>query len=216
MNDRSLPEGLERLLQRGTLPHATLVVGGTESLCSQLVQRAQESLSVAPADTVVLSEPPAMAELRRTLGQLARTPHQSAWTFAVMYRFDAWGEELANVLLKTLEEPPTHVRIVLFAADDSAVLPTIRSRVARFRLGAEVDVSKANDFPSSVAQLSEQFAWSQQATAERGVQELAAPALASLTATQQRSALARLAQIGNHPVNKRLALDALLTRRKAE
>ncbi|MCP4899437.1 MAG: hypothetical protein GY906_20930, partial [bacterium] len=38
------------------------------------------------------------------------------------------GPEAANALLKTLEEPPSHVRFVLLAANPEAVLATIRSR----------------------------------------------------------------------------------------
>ena len=42
-----------------------------------------------------------------------------------------FGREAANAFLKTLEEPPDHVRFVLLAANPEAVLPTIRSRCQR-------------------------------------------------------------------------------------
>ncbi len=42
--------------------------------------------------------------------------------------------EAANALLKTLEEPPPHVLIILIAADDSALPETVRSRCLRLEL----------------------------------------------------------------------------------
>ncbi len=42
--------------------------------------------------------------------------------------------EAANALLKTLEEPPPHVLVILVAADDSALPETVRSRCLRLEL----------------------------------------------------------------------------------
>jgi DNA polymerase-3 subunit delta' len=62
-------------------------------------------------------------------------------------------EEAANSLLKTLEEPPDQVMLVLLASDASAVLPTILSRchlielrpVAAPRVAAELEARFALD-----------------------------------------------------------------------
>jgi DNA polymerase-3 subunit delta' len=43
--------------------------------------------------------------------------------------------EAANALLKLLEEPPAETFFILCAADAEGVLPTIRSRAVRMRLG---------------------------------------------------------------------------------
>jgi DNA polymerase-3 subunit delta' len=45
------------------------------------------------------------------------------------------SEPAQNALLKTLEEPPAQTHIILAAAEDSSLLPTIRSRCAVIRLG---------------------------------------------------------------------------------
>jgi hypothetical protein len=45
------------------------------------------------------------------------------------------NEDAQAALLKTLEEPPTGVTIVLCADDETRLLPTVRSRCARIRLG---------------------------------------------------------------------------------
>jgi hypothetical protein len=44
-------------------------------------------------------------------------------------------EDAQNALLKTLEEPARGVHLILCADDDDRLLPTIRSRCARIRLG---------------------------------------------------------------------------------
>ena len=45
------------------------------------------------------------------------------------------NEDAQSALLKTLEEPPAGVTIVLCANDEEQLLPTVRSRCARVRLG---------------------------------------------------------------------------------
>ena len=45
------------------------------------------------------------------------------------------NEDAQGALLKTLEEPPAGVTIILCADDEDRLLPTIRSRCARLRLG---------------------------------------------------------------------------------
>jgi DNA polymerase III delta' subunit len=55
---------------------------------------------------------------------------------AIVEHADRMNEDAQHVLLKTLEEPPSAVTIVLCADDDDRLLPTVRSRVARIRLGA--------------------------------------------------------------------------------
>jgi DNA polymerase-3 subunit delta' len=45
------------------------------------------------------------------------------------------SEPAQNALLKSLEEPPAQTHIILAAADDASLLPTIRSRCATIRLG---------------------------------------------------------------------------------
>jgi len=44
-------------------------------------------------------------------------------------------DDAQNAILKTLEEPPAGVTLVLCADDEDRLLPTIQSRVARVRLG---------------------------------------------------------------------------------
>ena len=52
---------------------------------------------------------------------------------------DALNGPSANALLKTLEEPPTGLRLLLTSTDPERLLPTIRSRCQRVRLALPAD-----------------------------------------------------------------------------
>ena len=54
---------------------------------------------------------------------------------AIIERADRLTDDAQTALLKTLEEPPAGVTIVLCADDEDRLLPTVRSRAARIRLG---------------------------------------------------------------------------------
>ena len=63
-----------------------------------------------------------------------RTPFESNRRVFVLERVETMNDQAANTLLKTLEEPPSYVVLVLLADRPGQVLPTIASRcqVVRF------------------------------------------------------------------------------------
>jgi len=58
----------------------------------------------------------------------ARTPFEAAHRVFVLERVDTMNDEAANALLKTLEEPPAYVVLLLLTDRPTQVLPTIASR----------------------------------------------------------------------------------------
>jgi len=64
----------------------------------------------------------------------SKTPFESSRRVFVIERVDELGDEAANRMLKTLEEPASYVHLILITDRLSEVLPTIRSRcqVVRF------------------------------------------------------------------------------------
>jgi DNA polymerase III subunit delta' len=63
-----------------------------------------------------------------------RPQHGSRRVFLIDH-LDRANEQAANSLLKTLEEPPDHLILVLTAENAQDLLPTIRSRAIQFHLG---------------------------------------------------------------------------------
>ncbi len=63
----------------------------------------------------------------------ARTPFEAARRVFVLERVDTMNDEAANTLLKTLEEPPSYVVLILLTDRPGQVLPTIASRCQEVR-----------------------------------------------------------------------------------
>src|SRR5450631_2599155 len=61
-------------------------------------------------------------------------PLKGAWRVFLIDDIDRANEQAANSLLKTLEEPPPHLVLIMTARNPYDLLPTIRSRAVPFRL----------------------------------------------------------------------------------
>ncbi len=70
-------------------------------------------------------------ELQRTL---ALAPYEARYRVALLLRFEEANPNAANALLKTLEEPPSKVVLILTADIEERLLPTIVSRCEVLRL----------------------------------------------------------------------------------
>ena len=73
--------------------------------------------------------------IRALAASLALLPVEGGRRVALVDRADRMSESAQNALLKTLEEPPARTHIILAAAEDAALMPTIRSRCATLRIG---------------------------------------------------------------------------------
>lgn len=67
-------------------------------------------------------------QIRALQHDLSLSPFEGRYKIVILRRFEEANEEAANAFLKTLEEPPTHVRLLLTARDTTLLLPTIASR----------------------------------------------------------------------------------------
>ena len=89
-----------------------------------------------PGGQVVIGGPEARFRgVRDLISELALLPVEGGARVAIIERADRMNDDAQSALLKTLEEPPAGVTIVLCADDEERLLPTVRSRCARVRLG---------------------------------------------------------------------------------
>ncbi len=89
-----------------------------------------------PGGQVVIGGPDARFRgVRDLISGLALLPVEGGARVAIIERADRMNDDAQSALLKTLEEPPPGVTIVLCANDEERLLPTVRSRCARVRLG---------------------------------------------------------------------------------
>jgi len=70
-------------------------------------------------------------ELQHTL---SLAPYEARYRVALILRFEEAQSSFANAMLKTLEEPPEHVVVILTANNSENLLPTIVSRCEVLRL----------------------------------------------------------------------------------
>ena len=73
--------------------------------------------------------------VRRLIADLSLMPVEGGARLAIVEQAHRMNEDAQSALLKTLEEPPAGVTIILSADEEERLLPTVRSRSARIRLG---------------------------------------------------------------------------------
>jgi DNA polymerase III subunit delta' len=73
--------------------------------------------------------------LRAAIDWSQRTSARGGAKVLVIHPAQSMNAVTANALLKTLEEPPGRLRLVLTADDPEALLPTVRSRCQRLPIG---------------------------------------------------------------------------------
>jgi DNA polymerase-3 subunit delta' len=67
-------------------------------------------------------------QIRTVLHEASLKPYEALWKVYIVRDAEAMSEEAANCLLKTLEEPPPQVILMLTAPTPEALLPTLVSR----------------------------------------------------------------------------------------
>jgi len=73
--------------------------------------------------------------IRDLIGELALLPVEGGARVAIIEAAHRLTEDAQSAFLKTLEEPPAGTTVILCADDEERLLPTIRSRCVRLRLG---------------------------------------------------------------------------------
>jgi DNA polymerase III subunit delta' len=100
--------------------------------CKQIAAMAHPDMSVIQAEneggTLKVEQ---VRELKRTV---SLKPYQSKYRVALFLRFQEANDNASNALLKTLEEAPAHVILLLTVDNPEALLPTIVSRCEVLRL----------------------------------------------------------------------------------
>jgi DNA polymerase-3 subunit delta' len=73
-------------------------------------------------------------QIRELTRVLSLTPFSAKYRLALIIRFEDANQNAANALLKTLEEPPSHVVIILTSESSERLMPTVVSRCELIRL----------------------------------------------------------------------------------
>lgn len=100
--------------------------------CSQIEQMRHPDLAVIQAEKVggILK----VDQIRAVQHTLSLAPYASRYRVALFLRFEEANQNAMNALLKTLEEPPASVILMLTAGSAEWLAPTITSRCEILRL----------------------------------------------------------------------------------
>jgi DNA polymerase III subunit delta' len=105
---------------------------GRCSTCLRLEQMQHPDLSVVVAERE--GETLKIDQVRELQHSLSLAPYEARYRVALILRFEEAHASAANAMLKTLEEPPPRVVVILTAKSVESLLPTIVSRCEVLRL----------------------------------------------------------------------------------
>jgi DNA polymerase-3 subunit delta' len=116
---------------------------GTCRACRLVAARVHPDLHVVESE--ITETTLKIDQVRALQHQLALAPLEARWRVAVLRRFEEATASAANALLKTLEEPPPYVVLMVLARSAAHLLPTIVSRCQTVPLHplARADVERA-------------------------------------------------------------------------
>lgn len=100
--------------------------------CQQIARMEHPDLAIVAADQV--GGTLKVDQVRELQHSLSLAPYAARYRVAILLRFEEAHTSAANALLKTLEEPPQQVVLILTAESAEALLPTIVSRCEVLRL----------------------------------------------------------------------------------
>lgn len=100
--------------------------------CRRFASMQHPDLSVVAAENV--GEVLKIDQVRELLHTLSLSPYEAKYRLALILRFEEANTSASNAILKTLEEPPPQVVLILTANSVENLLPTIVSRCEVVRL----------------------------------------------------------------------------------
>jgi DNA polymerase-3 subunit delta' len=143
-------EVIERAIGRGRLSHSLLLAGDDSeglsaaalALADRLLNRGAPGAPAYPPDRhpdCIQVRPGGRSRsitvqmVRDMVGRVNVAGTASRYKVVIIHEADRMNAAAANVLLKTLEEPPADTTLLLLSSRPHALLPTIRSRMLHFR-----------------------------------------------------------------------------------
>lgn len=119
--------------------HSFLITGGTYETRSQWIVAKLIEWKVGKFDVTELAPEETsigIAQVREFQSKLLLKPTASPFSVGIIRHAETSTVEAQNALLKTLEEPPPHGRVMLESSTPDVFLPTVLSRCTLINLGS--------------------------------------------------------------------------------
>lgn len=125
--------------------HSFLLTGGTQEKRSRWITEKLVEWNVGKFDVTEISPEEVsigIAQVRDFQKKLYLKPNTSSFTIGIIRQAESLTVEAQNALLKTLEEPPPHARVILESPTADVFLPTVLSRCQLIHLGSNAEYTK--------------------------------------------------------------------------
>lgn len=133
----SITHYLDASIQENALHHAYLFIGekhlGKTTLALQFAKRLLD-IDIAKSDHPDLifhqeeRKEISVKSIRQILSKCSRKPYSAKYIVTIIEEAQKLNQEASSALLKTLEEPPKHLVVILVAEQKDQLLETIQSR----------------------------------------------------------------------------------------
>ena len=126
---------LEGAIKKGELPHALLFSGTRGTGKTTLARIFAKAIGTSSVDLYEIDAASnrGIDDIRELKEAVHTLPYESKYKVYIVDEVHMLTKEAFNALLKTLEEPPTHVIFILATTEEEKLLDTILSRCQVFR-----------------------------------------------------------------------------------
>ncbi len=131
-------------MQAGHTMHAFLITGGTKDARLHKVEEYLRHWHISVYDSVIidrLDEHIRIEDIRDIQKRLYLRPVNSKYSVLIIIKAENLTHEAQGALLKLLEEPPEHSRILCETGNTSLLLPTVISRCQLVDVGICEEIS---------------------------------------------------------------------------
>lgn len=134
--------GFMKRAESNTLSHAHLIVGrdgiGKSIIADIFVSKIlNKSLGKEHVDAIFYKSKKAsvgVSEVREIIEEVNKRPYEGNKKVIIIYNSEKLTTQAQNALLKTIEEPPTGVFIIMLSTNLESILDTIKSRCQIYKL----------------------------------------------------------------------------------
>ena len=125
---------LEGAISKGSLPHALLFAGTRGTGKTTLARIFADAIGTTELDRYEIDAASnrGIDDIRELREAVHTVPYESPYKVYIIDEVHMLTKEAFNALLKTLEEPPSHVIFILATTEEEKLLDTIRSRCQVF------------------------------------------------------------------------------------
>lgn len=127
---------LEGAIKKGQIPHAVLFSGTRGTGKTTLARLFAKAIGVSDVDLYEIDAASnrGIDDVRELREAVFTLPYESPYKVYIIDEVHMLTKEAFNALLKTLEEPPSHVIFILATTEEEKLLDTILSRCQVFRM----------------------------------------------------------------------------------